>query len=635
MARAIKLPGFGIPLNEAREWRVSPGDGFITNTKYDGSKDFRERLFPSALDQNDIEYGSISMSMLTLREHAMIHAMNNITDKPGWENKVFDQNITAKWRRELLENDTLDMTEKMVDWIIAELQYKSEAFKTDGIISALTSGVFKSDSLIPPSLKESLKATVARLEQVPEAQKDYHPDSKNQVIDLVHPSLFPLVYGRTRIVKDGILNIQDGINKSGTGEIIPIPSESETKLPDRGQGFVHFLQRMGRPFSDKFQWLPCDVSFGSTNNPKKDSHAQNPSSECTITSYINNLHPDEHKELYGVLEHVIARTIPLWNETLSVRQTWPVYKRIHYTECIYDPDPDNIPEKDRPQILPNEDEDDYQERIGEWEWGVRKVVRPEPGKFVPEAKVNSYNDDKKPLKERETVNLQRDYGKTGLQVIVKLANIHLTPENNKYDGGSWHVEGQLNEHICASALFYYDSYNITESRLGFRQMVNDCGVDDVSYEQDHRSWLKEVFGFDDQGSTVQDIGSILCKEGRLIAFPNSLQHRVHPFELDDPTQPGHRKILALFLVDPNTRIISTANVPAQRADWWDGLMPWHGIAGKLPRELFDQVTSYLDDFPITMEEAKELRLELMEERKAIYSDQDESFHDYTFSLCEH
>lgn len=60
MARAIKLPGFGIPLNEAREWRVSPGDGFITNTKYDGSKDFRERLFPSALDQNDIEYGSIS-----------------------------------------------------------------------------------------------------------------------------------------------------------------------------------------------------------------------------------------------------------------------------------------------------------------------------------------------------------------------------------------------------------------------------------------------------------------------------------------------------------------------------------------------------------------------------------------------
>lgn len=64
-------------------------------------------------------------------------------------------------------------------------------------------------------------------------------------------------------------------------------------------------------------------------------------------------------------------------------------------------------------------------------------------------------------------------------------------------------------------------------------------------------------------------------------------------------------------------------------------MPLHGIAGKLPRELFNEVTSYLDDFPITMEEAKELRLELMEERKAVYSDQEESFQEHTFSLCKH
>ncbi|PNP56335.1 hypothetical protein FNYG_15370 [Fusarium nygamai] len=49
-----------------------------------------------------------------------------------------------------------------------------------------------------------------------------------------------------------------------------------------------------------------------------------------------------------------------------------------------------------------------------------------------------------------------------------MANIHLAPEKPKYDGGSWHVEGQLNEHICATALFYYDSDNITEPRLSFR-----------------------------------------------------------------------------------------------------------------------------------------------------------------------
>jgi hypothetical protein len=28
-----------------------------------------------------------------------------------------------------------------------------------------------------------------------------------------------------------------------------------------------------------------------------------------------------------------------------------------------------------------------------------------------------------------------------IQCIIKLANIHLTPENPEYAGGSWHVEG--------------------------------------------------------------------------------------------------------------------------------------------------------------------------------------------------
>ena len=41
------------------------------------------------------------------------------------------------------------------------------------------------------------------------------------------------------------------------------------------------------------------------------------------------------------------------------------------------------------------------------------------------------------------VELKRDYGERGLQVIVKLANIELTPEKADYGGGTWHVEGQL------------------------------------------------------------------------------------------------------------------------------------------------------------------------------------------------
>ena len=41
------------------------------------------------------------------------------------------------------------------------------------------------------------------------------------------------------------------------------------------------------------------------------------------------------------------------------------------------------------------------------------------------------------------VDLKREFAGKGLQVIVKLANIHLTPEKPIYGGGTWHVEGQL------------------------------------------------------------------------------------------------------------------------------------------------------------------------------------------------
>lgn len=35
-----------------------------------------------------------------------------------------------------------------------------------------------------------------------------------------------------------------------------------------------------------------------------------------------------------------------------------------------------------------------------------------------------------------------------------------------------HVEGALNEHICATALYYYDQDNVTDSYLQFRQSID-------------------------------------------------------------------------------------------------------------------------------------------------------------------
>jgi hypothetical protein len=83
------------------------------------------------------------------------------------------------------------------------------------------------------------------LEHVPEPDHDWHPGSDGKVLDLVHPSLFPLVYGRSRILRDKVVGLHDCIERSGEGETIPLVTAFANESS----------------FSGDFQWLPCDVDI--------------------------------------------------------------------------------------------------------------------------------------------------------------------------------------------------------------------------------------------------------------------------------------------------------------------------------------------------------------------------------------
>lgn len=204
-----------------------------------------------------------------------------------------------------------------------------------------------------------------------------------------------------------------------------------------------------------------------------------------------------------------------------------------------------------------------------------------------------------------------------------------------------------NEHIVATSLYYYSCENITTSTLSFRHQFEAEYATELDYPQDYHDWLPIIFGCDKHGGAVQFLGSVETREGRLLTFPNTLQHRVEPFELADPTKLGHRKIVALFLVDPNIKVISTANVPCQQQDWWweavqavhlredlaAGRTSGSGVAS-FPQELQDQILTGVD-FPISLKDAKALRLELMEERKHFVIKNNEAFEEASFSLCEH
>lgn len=166
--------------------------------------------------------------------------------------------------------------------------------------------------------------------------------------------------------------------------------------------------------------------------------------------------------------------------------------------------------------------------------------------------------------------------------------------------------------------------NVTEGKLSFRQATEMESRDYLYHpETDDTDWLAEIFSIDAiripyafelcQGqAAVQELGSVSVPEGRLLAWPNVLQHRMEPFELLDKDRPGHRWFVMLSLVDPNYRICSTQNVPPQRHDW---LAEAAASESKLPREVLSQIMESTRNWSMGLEEAKKLRLALKAERR--------------------
>jgi capsule polysaccharide export protein KpsC/LpsZ len=78
-------------------------------------------------------------------------------------------------------------------------------------------------------------------------------------------------------------------------------------------------------------------------------------------------------------------------------------------------------------------------------------------------------------------------------------------------------------------------------------------------------------------------------------------------------------------------------VPPQQEGWWRERQELVGrlLGEKLPPELQDIVKQDFDAQPITMEEAKQYRKELMEERSSKLEAQNEKFEIDNFDLCEH
>uniref|UniRef100_A0A914DMX4 Uncharacterized protein n=1 Tax=Acrobeloides nanus TaxID=290746 RepID=A0A914DMX4_9BILA len=536
---------------------------------------------------------------ITLQELKLLSLEAAIRLKKDWTTKIFDESIVAKWRIEYHSQQDETIDDSYFDYAIAECRYQAES-SSDGILMSPVDGVFQADGIVPQDILGDLLESVMDLEN--SKFKDWHPGSNEQVLDLVHPSLYPYVYGVSR----------------------QLPKEDNRKLAwnelfGRGE-ILQFTYKFDYSHSDKFQWLLSEFVIDPVTGAVQ------------IDSYINNLHPEEHESLYATLEKVFSKFVPMFEILLTrlvnpikLRLKPPAYKWSH--KYVYSYRMTNVDFEEEESDEDDDEEDDEEDDDDEDDYRNNERIRPDlkPGAFKP------------PNLPKNVFSLK---GKR-LQAIVKLSNIHLTPEKPRYPGGVWHVEGMRNERIVASGIYYYDMENITESRLRFRQAVATPtefgGEADMPASSDDNGnlhiWCNHFYGLGNGSYWNQELGYVCAEPGRLIVFPNVFQHKVEPFELVDKTKPGHRKILVFFLVDPNISILSTERVPPQQNSWL-----FKEVCKIVPQiaMLPDLVKKRIQELlPMTLDEAKIFREELMKERKYYIRESGSKIFQRPFSLCEH
>jgi hypothetical protein len=135
------------------------------------------------------------------------------------------------------------------------------------------------------------------------ASPDWHPDSNNMVQDLVHPSMYPLVYGRTRAFPEECVGVADAV-KVWAGKGAVVRKEDETTGENRADKCDSSSETKSY-WSDTYQWLPANVAFQQDGGIK-------------FTSYINNLHPNKYAGIYKTIEGLVETSLPLWDQCLAL-----------------------------------------------------------------------------------------------------------------------------------------------------------------------------------------------------------------------------------------------------------------------------------------------------------------------------
>jgi hypothetical protein len=564
-------------------------------------------MFFSPFDDIKGETYCLGMTPKSLIELEMMKISGEIRRKNEWTTKVFNNEIISKWQNELKDYKIFHnevITPEIFNYIIDELRHFANLAndeKSNPQHDQLSSvdGVYETINTIPRELKELVESELSVFEK----NNDWHPGSNNQVLNLIHPSLYSFINGRSI----------EAPNDCFPSDVATIKKTFKSR-----KLFKSKHDDIDYSMSKKYQWLPSDIFLDENN-------------VVTIESYINNVHPIKNKGIYKIVVSVLPYFTSLFEKVL--------YEYAYPRKVRFPADEKKWYEKFQPPSNYDENDDEHGTKLYELEYNWlnsrKPIISLDFGKFEGIEHETHFNQKAltshffNMFSNKSKDNIigpdQMNIKNNALQIIVKAANIILTPEKPMYPGGSWHIEGMKNESIVSTGIYYYHCENITQSSLHFRTLVRE-----PLYEQCDYDGVEHVYGLEnDKGKMNQNLGYIDCVEGKCIAFPNIYQHWVSPFELQDKTKNGIRKILVFFLIDPTKVAKSTKTVLPLQEDW--------DLNELKKLDLFD---GFNDDIikkavPMSLNEANVHRQELMKERKYFVNKNNEVVFERAVNLCEH
>lgn len=348
-----------------------------------------------------------------------------------------------------IQNQTMNLgiTFAMKEFLMTELRWRALEFENTKSVTVFDALV-KSDTKVSSDLREALVSAADLIQQsraVRKAQTD--GSSKIRVVD---PFLFPLIYGRSKILPAKHISLGDCASLAGTGVTLRKESENlKNEEYDSSNGTGDLVHN--HPWYDPyFQQLPCEVVLSEKG--------------CQITSYINNVHPAQHAGLYAVIEKIIEQALPMLTETLNYHL---VPKRIALPE-----DPGYFALEMGSEAFVLEDSG-----FAHWRQSSGTAL-PEPDNFRSwREQSGEYLGEQPQVLPRfeNPVDLWTKLQERGLQVIVKVESLELTPENANLAAGEWHLEGapvclsNIQSEVKALTDFFRTSTSARQPSIAMKQ----------------------------------------------------------------------------------------------------------------------------------------------------------------------